>query len=105
MHLQKNTSLLVLGSLGLSLGGMPLIAQAGDQPKLIVQITVDALRGDLPSRYKNVLGEGGFRYLMDKGIHYDNAHYRHANTETIVGHVSLATGTVPAAHEIGRAHV
>jgi len=67
-------------------------------PKLILQITIDALRGDLPSRYNNVLGKGGFRYLMDEGIHYRNAHYQHANTETIVGHVSLATGTVPAAH-------
>jgi len=74
------------------------LAHAGNQPKLILQITVDALRGDLQSRYKDVLGKGGFRYLMDKGIHYNNAHYQHANTETIVGHVSLATGTVPAAH-------
>jgi predicted AlkP superfamily pyrophosphatase or phosphodiesterase len=73
-------------------------AWAGEQPKLILQITVDALRGDLPSRFNNVLGEGGFRYLMEDGIHYTNAHYQHANTETIVGHVSLATGTVPAAH-------
>ena len=73
-------------------------AWAGDQPKLILQITVDALRGDLPSRFDNVLGEGGFRYLMEEGIHFSNAHYQHANTETIVGHVSLATGTVPAAH-------
>ncbi len=73
-------------------------AWAGERPKLILQITVDALRGDLPSRFKNVLGDGGFRYLMDDGIHFTNAHYQHANTETIVGHVSLATGTVPAAH-------
>ena len=29
---------------------------------------------------------------------YTNAHYLHANTETIVGHASLATGSVPAAH-------
>jgi len=35
---------------------------------------------------------------MDQGVNYTNAHYQHANTETIVGHVSLATGTVPAAH-------
>jgi predicted AlkP superfamily pyrophosphatase or phosphodiesterase len=35
---------------------------------------------------------------MEEGIHYTNAHYQHANTETIVGQVSLATGTVPAAH-------
>jgi len=67
-------------------------------PKLILQITVDALRGDLPYRYRNVLGEGGFRYLMEQGVNYTNAHYQHANTETIVGHTSLATGTVPAAH-------
>ncbi len=73
-------------------------AHAGEQPKLVLQITIDALRGDLPSRFANVLGNGGFRYLMEQGIHYTNAHYQHANTETIVGHVSLATGTVPAAH-------
>ena len=73
-------------------------AWAGEQQKLVLQITVDALRGDLPSRFDNVLGDGGFRYLMADGVHYSNAHYQHANTETIVGHVSLATGTVPAAH-------
>jgi len=67
-------------------------------PRLVLQITVDALRGDLPGRYAHLFGEGGFRYLMDQGIHYTNAHYQHANTETIVGHVSLATGTVPATH-------
>ncbi|MFV2058310.1 MAG: alkaline phosphatase family protein, partial [Thiohalomonadales bacterium] len=71
---------------------------AGKQPKLVLQITVDALRGDLLNRYSHVLGKGGFRYLMKRGIHYTNAHYQHANTETIVGHVSLATGTVPAVH-------
>ena len=71
---------------------------AGEQPKLVLQITIDGLRGDLPARFYEVLGKGGFRYLMEQGIHYTNAHYRHANTETIVGHVSLATGTVPAAH-------
>ena len=82
--------------IGLFLTASPV--SAGQQPKLVLQITVDALRGDLPDRYNNVLGEGGFRYLMEKGVHYNNAHYQHANTETIVGHVSLATGTVPAAH-------
>ena len=40
----------------------------------------------------------GFRYLVDEGVNFTNAHYQHANTETIVGHTSLATGTVPAAH-------
>lgn len=71
---------------------------AGDPPRLVLQITVDALRGDLPRRYAHVLGEGGFRYLMEQGVDFTNAHYQHANTETIVGHVSLATGSVPAGH-------
>ena len=68
------------------------------QPKLILQITVDQLRGDLPTRYYDRLGEGGFRYLWENGIVYRNAHHAHANTETIVGHATLATGAHPSAH-------
>jgi predicted AlkP superfamily pyrophosphatase or phosphodiesterase len=73
-------------------------AFAGDKPKLILQITVDQLRGDLPTRYYDRLGEGGFRYLWESGIVYRDAHHAHANTETIVGHATLATGAHPAAH-------
>jgi predicted AlkP superfamily pyrophosphatase or phosphodiesterase len=73
-------------------------SMAAEPPRLILQITVDALRGDLPARYMAQMGKGGFRYLMGEGVYYDNAHYQHANTETIVGHASLATGAVPAAH-------
>jgi predicted AlkP superfamily pyrophosphatase or phosphodiesterase len=74
------------------------LAEQAAPPRLILQITVDALRGDLLGRYADRLGDGGFRYLMEQGIHYSNANYKHANTETIVGHASLATGSVPAAH-------
>lgn len=73
-------------------------ASATGKPKLILQITVDQFRGDLPTRYVDRLGEGGLRYLLEEGIHYNNAHHAHANTETIVGHVTLATGAQPAAH-------
>jgi predicted AlkP superfamily pyrophosphatase or phosphodiesterase len=69
-----------------------------EPPRLIVQITVDQLRGDLPTRYADRLGEGGFRYLLEQGLHYPNAHYEHATTETVVGHATLATGAHPAAH-------
>ena len=37
---------------------------ANEKPKLVIQITVDQMRGDYPMRYKERLGEGGFRYLM-----------------------------------------
>jgi len=68
------------------------------KPKLILQITVDQLRGDLPTRYYDRLGNNGFRYLWENGIVYSDAHHAHANTETIVGHVTLATGTHPSIH-------
>ncbi len=73
-------------------------AREKSQVKLILQITVDGLRGDLLNRYSGQLGNGGFRYLLDKGAVYANAHYSHANTETIVGHATLATGASPSEH-------
>jgi len=70
------------------------------QLKLVLQITVDQLRGDLPTRFLDRLEEGGFRYLLDNGTYYSNAHYRHANTETAVGHATLFTGADPSRHGI-----
>jgi predicted AlkP superfamily pyrophosphatase or phosphodiesterase len=75
-------------------------AAGATRPKLVLQITVDQLRGDLPMRFRDRLGEGGFRYLLEQGVHYANAHYRHANTETAVGHATLVTGADPSAHGI-----
>lgn len=71
---------------------------AADTPRLILQITVDGLRGDLLDRYAENFVSGGFNLLLEKGVVYNNAHYLHANTETIVGHTSLATGATPAVH-------
>ncbi|MCJ8294542.1 MAG: alkaline phosphatase family protein [Colwellia sp.] len=69
-----------------------------NKPKLILQITVDQLRGDMPERYLARMGKGGFKYLLNKGVVYKDAHHNHANTETIVGHATLATGALPAVH-------
>jgi hypothetical protein len=73
-------------------------AQTKSEVKLVLQVTVDGLRADLLNRYKNGFGKGGFRFLMEEGTYYTNAHYQHANTETIVGHTTLATGTFPSQH-------
>jgi predicted AlkP superfamily pyrophosphatase or phosphodiesterase len=78
----------------------PAAPEASPAPRLILQVTIDQLRGDLPGRYRDRLGEGGFRYLMEKGAWYVNAHYQHANTETAVGHATLATGADPSRHGI-----
>ncbi len=77
-------------------------AQGGDGlalPRLVLQITVDQLRGDMLTRFVGGrLAQGGFRYLLDSGVVFANAHHAHANTETIVGHTTLATGAHPADH-------
>ena len=49
-------------------------------------------------RHYDRFGQGGFRYLLDEGVVYTNAHHEHANTETIVGHATLATGAHPSVH-------
>ena len=51
------------------------VPAASAPPRLVLQITVDQLRGDLPGRYVDRLTEGGFRYLMEKGTWYIDAHY------------------------------
>ena len=73
-------------------------AEQSSTPKLILQITVDQLRGDQPGRFLDRMGEGGFRYLLEEGVVFKDAHHRHANTETVVGHTTLATGADPAEH-------
>jgi arylsulfatase A-like enzyme len=99
--------ILAMGGVALACQGSPIPVRSAQaeasgpaRPKLVVQITVDQLRGDLPMRYRDRLGEGGFRYLLERGVHYANAHYRHANTETAVGHATLVTGADPSAHGV-----
>jgi predicted AlkP superfamily pyrophosphatase or phosphodiesterase len=67
-------------------------------PKLVLQITIDQCRGDLPFRYRDRFCEGGFNYLLNRGTVFRDAHHQHANTETIVGHTTLSTGADPAVH-------
>ncbi len=42
-------------------------ADAAEKPQLVLQITVDQFRGDLPTRYFDRLGKGGLRYLLEEG--------------------------------------
>lgn len=88
--------------LGLSFPGFccldPVSEPGGDPPpKLVVHITVDQLRGDVPVRMRHRFPPGGFRRLFD-GLHYANAHFRHATTYTAAGHATLFTGADPRQH-------
>lgn len=70
------------------------------QPKLIVQIVVDQLRGDLLQQYQGQFSPSGFNYLLSHGVNYQNAHHPHANTVTCVGHATIATGAYPTLHGV-----
>ncbi|SLN60646.1 Alkaline phosphatase PhoV precursor [Roseovarius albus] len=80
---------------------LPSIALAQEDAqdiRLVVQVTVDGLRADLLQRYQDSFSHGGFHRFMERGVWYTNAHHMHANTETIVGHATLATGAHPSEH-------
>ena len=98
MKIRKSTVMFIAALVALAL--VTPVPAATSAPRLVLQITVDQLRGDLPGRYADRLTEGGFRYLMEKGTWYIDAHYQHANTETAVGHATLATGADPSRHGI-----
>jgi len=70
------------------------------QPKLVVIIVVDQLRGDLLERYHDDFGEGGFRLLMDHGAWFTSCYYNYASTKTAPGHSTIGTGTYVLGHGI-----
>src|SRR5262245_1075924 len=74
------------------------IAHAAEPPRLVLQITVDQLRGDMLPRYRDRFGTDGFRRLLDGGVWYTNANYGTSNTFTASGHAVLVTGADTAEH-------
>ena len=103
-RIRPEIKILIRALTGLILLAVPVAAQERTEPeiRLVLQITVDGLRGDFLDRDRARLAEGGFRRLLEGGVVYTNAHYRHANTETIVGHTTLATGASPMLHGCAR---
>jgi len=59
--------------------------------KLVVFIVADQSSPFLLEKYDHLF-TGGFRWLIDNGIVYNNAHHNHGNTSTGPGHFSLSTG-------------
>ena len=74
--------------------GITVLIQA-QKLKLILQITVDQLRGDMPDKFMKNMGEGGFRYLKGNGIWYSNAHYGHVVPKDNASTLANILGTKP----------
>ncbi len=77
-----------------------LPAAAPNQPRLVVVITVDQLRGDHLARFGPHFGPGGFRRLLEGGLDFRDTHYRHAFTLTAPGHATLLTGVHADVHGV-----
>lgn len=71
-----------------------------DIPKLVVLIVVDGLPQEQVLKYRDQLGEGGFKKLLEEGAWFANANYGHAMTETATGHATILTGAQPNRHGI-----
>jgi len=69
--------------------------QAAIRPKLILVLSIDQMRFDYLTRFSD-LYKGGFRMLLDRGAVFNNARYRHANTETGPGHAVILSGRHPS---------
>ncbi len=63
-------------------------------------VIFDQMRGDYPTRWEKLYGDGGFRRFLRGGASYPNCHYPYSCTYTGPGHASLATGASPRTHGI-----
>jgi predicted AlkP superfamily pyrophosphatase or phosphodiesterase len=73
-----------------------------DKPRLVVLISIDQFRADYLTRFEDLflaptVGSrfGGFRYLMDRGAYYPDAHHDHLPLATGPGHSIHFTGAPP----------
>jgi hypothetical protein len=69
-------------------------------PKLVVVIVIDQFRGDYLERYRDQLGDGGFRVFLDRAAYFTDCNYDYANTRTAPGHATLFTGSYTSEHGI-----
>jgi hypothetical protein len=70
-------------------------AAATPRTRLVVQITVDQMRGDYLDRYAAQY-TGGLAWLAKHGAFFTNATHDHATTETAPGHATLWSGRYPS---------
>ncbi|HVT58613.1 MAG TPA: alkaline phosphatase family protein [Thermoanaerobaculia bacterium] len=88
-----------------------LAGVAEPRPRLVVLISIDQFRADYLSRFVDLYlppasppasrgggapaGVGGFRYLMERGAYFSDAHHDHYPLFTGPGHSVLLTGAPP----------
>src|SRR5689334_15729517 len=67
-------------------------------PKLVVVVVIDGLGQHQFAKFRDKVGDGGFRRLYEGGASFSNASYGHSTTVTAVGHSTIVTGAYPYRH-------
>lgn len=84
----------------LAFTGLRAVPAPAGEPRLVLQLTIDQLRGDRLPTHRETFGRGGFRRLLERGVWFTAAHHDAANTLTASGHAVLATGASTQDHGI-----
>jgi predicted AlkP superfamily pyrophosphatase or phosphodiesterase len=69
----------------------------GEQPRLVVFIAIDQMRGDYIDRYRGQWS-GGLKRLVNDGARFPEAAYPYFTTVTCAGHATMGSGTFPNTH-------
>ena len=73
-------------------------AHVARPPKLVVVVVIDGLGQHQFAKFRDKVGDGGFRRLMEEGACFSNASYGHSTTVTAVGHSTIVTRAYPYRH-------
>jgi len=107
--------LVLLAAIPTVAAGPAAVGLSGPPPRLVVVISIDQFRGDYLTRFADLWlpagsaragghaegkgaagrGVGGFRYLMEQGAYFTDAHHDHFPLFTGPGHSVLLTGAPP----------
>ncbi len=94
MHKIKLLGLLSVFGITFLLTGCEKQASPEKLPRLVVFISVDQWRGDLPIKFAPYYHKGLKRFVT-RGVWFQNATHDHSNTATGPGHLTLLSGRFP----------
>jgi len=76
------------------------IKTSSNTPRLVVVLSVDQMRTDYLTRFRNKFQEGGFKRLVSEGAVCSNAQLNLHIQKTSTGTATMFTGVYPASHGI-----
>jgi predicted AlkP superfamily pyrophosphatase or phosphodiesterase len=69
-----------------------------EKPAIVVGVIVDQMRPDYIDRYWDMLGDDGFKRLVNQGFTFSHAKFDYMPTATGAGHAGVYAGTTPSEH-------